>query len=93
MSDEDLAKFAKTLDEVIKNSMKLTKTVEVKVSYRKVLETIDKDLLRDLESYITTPEIKRIMNEKLFKDFLKVQAKRQLTTEKLRKNTNSTTNR
>jgi hypothetical protein len=82
LTDEDLAKFARTLDEVIKNGMQLTKTVEVKVSYRKVLETIDKDLLRDLESYITTPEIKRIMNEKLFKDFLKVQAKRELTTEK-----------
>ena len=79
LTDEDLAKFARTLDEVIKNGMQLTKTVEVKVSYKEVLETIDKDLLRDLEKYITTPEIKRIMDEKLFKDFLKLQGQKELT--------------
>ena len=79
LTDEDLAKFARTLDEVIKTGMQLTKTVEAKVSYKEVLEVVDKDLLRDLERYITTPEIKRIMNQKLFKDFLKVQAKKELT--------------
>lgn len=75
LTDKDLENYVKKLDEIIAASSALFKPVEVKVNYKDILETVDDKLLEDLNALITTPKVKKIMNEKLFKDFFRLTGK------------------